>query len=136
MSSSIFEKSRSSSIFVFHLRRPRIVLLWLRAWRRLISLLFRVAGGWVGGGWVAVGGIGTKVSPSILLLLRALQKNTQANTMTIKCGHSGRVISLQHPWGSWVAVLTVGYQQAALTFVCYLTSSPDHMGDADKTKTI
>jgi hypothetical protein len=40
---------------VFHLRRPRIVWLWLRASQRLT---------FPGGGWV-VGGIGTKVSPSI-----------------------------------------------------------------------
>ena len=61
---------------MFHLRSPRIVWLWLRAWQRLLSLLFRV-GGWpvggrLAGGWVG-GGIGTKASPSILLWLRALQ---------------------------------------------------------------
>ena len=31
---------------VFHLKRPRLVWLWLRAWQRLLSLLLRVAGGW------------------------------------------------------------------------------------------
>jgi hypothetical protein len=68
--SSIFEKFEIAFIVenievVFYLRRPRIVLFWLRAWQKLISLLFRVG----------VGGIGTKASPSILLWLRALQKN-------------------------------------------------------------
>ena len=55
------KKLRSSSLFekievVFHfwknigrLRRPRLVWLWLRAWQRLLSLLFRVGLGWVGG---------------------------------------------------------------------------------------
>jgi hypothetical protein len=50
-SSFIYEKIE----VVFHLGRPRIVWLWLRAWQILLSLLFRVAGGvWVGG-WVGCG---------------------------------------------------------------------------------
>ena len=47
-----FKNFRFSSLsqkieVVFHLRRPRLVWLWLRAWQRLLSLLFRRVGGWL-----------------------------------------------------------------------------------------